>query len=73
MDTKNEHQQHELLTVPEAAERLRVKPSTIRAWILRGEYLQVVHLGRAVRVTSASVDELIRENTSQPKKKNRKI
>jgi excisionase family DNA binding protein len=56
-----------LLTVAEAAERLGVKPSTIRAWILRREKLEIVKLGRCVRITERSVQKLIDDNTIPPK------
>lgn len=56
-----------LLTVIEAADRLAVKPSTIRAWILRREKLEVVKIGRCVRITERSVQRLIAENTIAPK------
>jgi excisionase family DNA binding protein len=56
-----------LLTVEETADRLRVKPATIRAWILRGVKVEVVKIGRCVRITERSVDKLIDDNTKPPR------
>jgi excisionase family DNA binding protein len=56
-----------LLAVEEAAERLGVKPATIRSWILRREKLEVVKVGRLVRITEKSIDKFIDENTIPPK------
>jgi len=56
-----------LLAVDQAAERLGVKPATIRSWILRREKLEVVKVGRLVRITEKSVDRFIDENTIPPK------
>jgi excisionase family DNA binding protein len=55
-----------LLTVKETAEVLSVRPSTVRAWILRGENLEVVKVGRAVRITSESLAAFILANTRSP-------
>jgi excisionase family DNA binding protein len=49
-----------LLTVPEAAERLRLQPSTIRKWIFERR-LAYVRVGRrAVRIREADIEKLIR-------------
>jgi excisionase family DNA binding protein len=51
-----------LLTVPEAAERLRLQPSTVRKWIFERR-LAYVRVGqRAVRIREADIEKLIREN-----------
>ena len=51
-----------LLTVAQTAEALNVKPSTIRAWLLRRK-LPRVSCGRAVRVPAEAVAEFIERNT----------
>jgi excisionase family DNA binding protein len=56
-----------LLTVDQAAELLGVKPSTIRAWILKREKLEVVKVGRLVRITERSIEKLIDDNTIPPR------
>jgi excisionase family DNA binding protein len=48
----------ELLTVAEAANLLRLKPSTMRAWILRRR-LPYCKVGRLVRIRRTDVDALI--------------
>jgi len=55
-----------LLNVVEAAEVLALKPSTVRAWILRRK-LPVVHCGRAVRIPLAALEDFIRRNTVPPR------
>jgi len=52
-----------LLRVEEAAEYLNVKPSTIRAWLLRRKLPRVRVGERAVRIPVDALDRLIRENT----------
>lgn len=52
-----------LLRVEEAAEYLNVKPSTVRAWLLKRK-LPRVHVGdRAVRIPLEALERLITENT----------
>jgi excisionase family DNA binding protein len=51
-----------LLNVKEASEMLAVKPATVRAWLLRRR-LPHVKVGRAVRIPSESIVDLIRRNT----------
>ena len=48
----------ELLTLPEAAERLRLKVSTLRDWVLRRR-IPYVKVGRLVRVRRSDVEALI--------------
>ncbi len=52
-----------LLRVEEAAEYLNVKPSTIRAWLLRRKLTRVRVGERAVRIPIDALDRLIAENT----------
>jgi excisionase family DNA binding protein len=49
-----------LLSMIDAASLLALKPATLRAWAASGR-IEVVHLGRAVRVPSSEVDRLIVE------------
>jgi excisionase family DNA binding protein len=56
-----------LLTVEQAAERLSVKPATIRSWILKREKLEVVKVGRLVRITDRSIQKFIDTNTIPPR------
>jgi excisionase family DNA binding protein len=47
-----------LLTLPEAGSLLRLKTSTLRAWVLRRK-IPYVKVGRLVRVRRADVEALI--------------
>lgn len=49
-----------LLTVPEFAERLRLKPSAIRRWIAERR-LTTIHCGRLVRIPRTEVDRIMRQ------------
>ena len=48
--------------VQKAAERLGLKPSTLRAWILHRK-ISYVKIGRAVRIREQEIERIIRENT----------
>jgi excisionase family DNA binding protein len=48
----------ELLTVPETAALLRLKPSTIRAWVCQ-KRIPYVKLGRLVRIKRSDAEALI--------------
>ncbi len=48
----------ELLTVPETAALLRLKPSTIRAWLGQRK-IPFVKLGRLVRIKRSDAEALI--------------
>jgi excisionase family DNA binding protein len=54
---------NELKTVEEAAEYLRVKPATIRAWTLRRKLPFVKVFGRAVRIKLSDLQALIQAGT----------
>ncbi len=60
-----------LLRVEEAAELLAVKPSTIRAWLLRRKIGRVRVGARAVRVPASEVERLIREGEIPPLEQSR--
>jgi excisionase family DNA binding protein len=49
----------ELLTVPEAAALLRLKPSTIRAWVCQKRIPYVKLGGRLVRIRRSDANALI--------------
>lgn len=49
-----------LLTSAEVAQRLRVRPATIRTYVSNGE-LKSVKLGRQHRFEESSVDDFIRK------------
>ena len=58
----------DLLRVEEAADFLNMKPSTIRAWLLKRK-LPTVHIGgRSVRVPRAALEELVAEGTVPARK-----
>ena len=58
-------QSKRLLTVPEAAERLRKQPSTIRRMILERR-IGYVKLGRSVRIPESEVEGMIVEGYRPP-------
>jgi excisionase family DNA binding protein len=47
-----------LLTVAEAAEALRIKPATVRAWVLRRK-INSYRVGRAVRIGTDEVETVL--------------
>jgi excisionase family DNA binding protein len=55
----------ELLTVPEAARRLRLGVSTVYLLVARGE-LPVVRFGAAVRIPAAELERAIAARTETP-------
>jgi excisionase family DNA binding protein len=55
----------ELLTVPEAAALLRLKPSTIRAWVCQHR-IPFVKLGRLVRIRRRDIEALIAGSVVPP-------
>ncbi len=58
-----EKESSRLLTIPEAAEILAVRPVTIRLWISKGR-LPRTKLGRCVRIPAADVERFIQANTT---------
>lgn len=51
-----------LVRLSNAAERLDVKPSTLRDWFLKRKHLDFVKAGRAVCVTEESIERFIQSN-----------
>lgn len=51
-----------LLTIPEASERLGLKPATVRFWVWTRK-IEVVKLGRAVRISEETIRALIERGT----------
>jgi excisionase family DNA binding protein len=51
-----------LLTVKESAEQLSLSPRTIWAWIYERK-VDIVKLGRSVRIKQSSIDQLIEQGT----------
>jgi excisionase family DNA binding protein len=47
-----------MLTVPEAAARLRLSPAAIRAWVMRRR-ISYCKLGRSVRISESEITRLI--------------
>lgn len=58
-----------LLTTPQAANQLGLKPETLEVWRLKGGGPEYVKLGKAVRYSQEAIDKFIvshtRTNTSQ--------
>lgn len=52
-----------LLTVHETAEKLRVKESTVRAWI-RAEKLRAIKFGREWRIAVKDLERFLNENAN---------
>jgi excisionase family DNA binding protein len=53
---------HRLVRLSNAAERLGVKPSTLRDWFLKRKHLDFVKAGRAVCVTEESIERFVQSN-----------
>jgi len=51
-----------LVRLSNAAERLGVKPTTLRDWFLKRKHLDFVKAGRAVCVTEESIERFIQAN-----------
>lgn len=52
----------ELLTVDEAAERLRVTPGTLRNW-LSAKRLEYVKIGRTTKIRESVLERLVDQHT----------
>ena len=59
---------NKLLTVAEVAEALRIKPATVRSWLLRGK-INSYRVGRAVRIEEAEIERLLKEGRRPAKEK----
>jgi excisionase family DNA binding protein len=57
----------ELLTVREAARSLTLRPSTVRAWLLRRKLRFIRLSARCVRIPRSEIDRVIREGTVLPR------
>jgi excisionase family DNA binding protein len=53
-----------LLTIPEFAVALRVKPSCVRRWLTESKVTSV-HVGRLVRIPVGEVERIISAGTRQ--------
>jgi excisionase family DNA binding protein len=62
-EVENKTAQPRLLRVEEAADLLAVKPSTVRAWLLRRRIGKVRIGQRAVRIPAGEVERIIAEGT----------
>lgn len=56
-----------LIRLTNAAERLGLKPSTLRDWFLKRKHLDFVKAGRAVCVTEDSLERFIDSNLLPPR------
>lgn len=55
-----------LLTLREAADRLAISLPTLRAWVWKKK-IEVVRIGRCVRIKEEAILDLINRNTYKPK------
>lgn len=55
---------HRLLTIPEFAAALRVKPSCVRRWLTESK-IASVHVGRLVRIPVGEFERIISAGTRQ--------
>jgi excisionase family DNA binding protein len=54
------HSSRSLLSTKEAAEALGLRPATLRSWMAQRR-IEVVHLGRSVRIPITEIERLIGE------------
>jgi excisionase family DNA binding protein len=64
MDMKIGLELGDLLTIPEAADLLRCKPSTVRAWLTQSR-LSRVKVGRLTRILRQDLEAFIRAGRVQ--------
>jgi Helix-turn-helix domain len=55
-----------LIRLNDAADRLGLKPATLRDWFLKRKHLEFVKAGRAVCVTEQSIERFIDSNLIPP-------
>ncbi len=53
----------EFFTTPEAATKIRMKPTTLEAWRVRGGGPEFVRFGRAVRYSRQALEAFASRNT----------
>ena len=51
-----------LLTIPEASERLGLKPATVRFWVWTRK-IEHVKVGRSVRIREGTVERILEQGT----------
>ena len=59
-----------LLTISQAAERLALKASTLRAWIAQRR-IGIVRLGRAIRIPLEEIERLVAEGSVPARERKR--
>jgi len=59
--------EQQLLNVQEAAQKLGLKPCTVRAWLARRK-LPCVHVGRCIRIPADAIAAFIERNTIPARK-----
>ena len=57
-----------LLTLEQAAEQLAISVATLRSWVWHKK-IEVVRIGRCVRIRQEALDELVARNTVPPQSK----
>jgi excisionase family DNA binding protein len=56
-----------LLTIPEAAQRLSLRPKTLRFWVWTRK-IEFVKVGRSVRLREDAIERLIEQGTIPAKR-----
>jgi len=60
--TERSYYDMRLLTIPEASDRLGLKPATVRFWIWTRK-IEHVKIGRAVRIPEQAIERIIEQGT----------